>query len=79
MIESMKPPQYIDLYAPIVSTNVGPSPLALRIVTTPNVGHVVGGVPVGNQRVESYVLLSALPDELRRRVELAIQASLAAM
>jgi hypothetical protein len=53
----------------------GAPPLALRVGVTRN-DSLSEGVPVGNVRAETYVLLSALPDELRRRVELAVQALL---
>ena len=50
----------------------GPPPIALRVGITSNTS-ISEGVPVGNVKAETYVLLSALPEELRRRVELAIQ------
>ena len=69
-------PQRVDLYQPIVAAQSGPAPLAVR-VGVPNNASMSEGVPAGGYRVETYVLLSALPDELRRRVELAVQALLA--
>ena len=68
-------PQSVDLYQPIVAARPGPAPLALR-VGVPNQNSISEGVPSGQLRGETYVLLSALPDELRRRVELAVQALL---
>lgn len=50
----------------------GPPPIALRVGIT-NQQSISEGVPVGNVRAETYVLLSALPEELRKRVELAVQ------
>jgi hypothetical protein len=70
-------PQKVDLYQPIAASRVGPPPLALRVAVTPNVDSFVGGVPQSTQRVETYVLLSALPQELQERVKLAVQALLA--
>jgi len=70
----MNPQQKVDLYQPLVATRVGAPPLVLRAVVTPNVGNMVGGVPQSTTKIENYVLLSALPEELRRRVELAVQA-----
>lgn len=77
--QPFRPPQRVDLYAPMEAAQPGPPPLVLRVVVTPNVDGVVGGVPMSNRRVEPYVLLSSLPDEIRQRVELAIQARLQAM
>lgn len=64
--------QRVDLYQPMISERPGPAPLALR-VGVPNHNSISEGVPSGGLRVETYVLLSALPEELRRRVELAVQ------
>ena len=65
--------QRIDLFQPILANAPGASPVALRI-GVPNNNSIGGGVPSGGTvRVETYVLLSALPEELRRRVELAVQ------
>lgn len=64
--------QRVDLYQPIVAVRGGRPPLALR-VGVPNVESISEGVPAGGLRAETYVLLSALPEELRRRVELAVQ------
>jgi hypothetical protein len=68
--------QRINLYQPMVADRGGPAPLALR-VGVPNNNSISEGVPSGGLKVETYVLLSALPEELRRRVELAVQALLA--
>ena len=69
--------QRVDLYAPIVSAKVGPAPLALRIGVTPSLEETAGGVVQSATRVETYVLLSALPTELRERVKVAVQALIA--
>lgn len=69
--------QRVDLYQPIINTRVGPAPIALRIGVTPNVDQVVGGVPQGITRIETYVLLSALPTEIQERVKLAVQVLIA--
>jgi hypothetical protein len=68
--------QRIDLYQPIMAANANPAPLALR-VGVPNNNSISEGVPSGQLKVETYVLLSALPEDLRRRVDLAVQALLA--
>lgn len=71
--------QRVDLYGPIAASRVGPAPLVLRVGVTPSNGSMVGGVPSSSMKVEQYVLVSALPAELRARVELAVQALLAGM
>jgi hypothetical protein len=71
--------QRADLQQPIAAAHVGPAPLTIRTVITPTNAAMVGGVPQNSQRGEIYVLLSALPDELRERVKLAVQAIIAGM
>lgn len=67
-------PQRADLYQPIIATRPGPAPLTLRIGVL-NHDSMSEGVPSGGTvKGETYVLLSALPEELRRRVHLAVQA-----
>jgi hypothetical protein len=67
------PAQRVDLFQPLLADKPGACPIALR-VGVPNQNSISEGVPSGGQfRVENYVLLSALPEELRRRVELAVQ------
>lgn len=66
-----------NLYQPILADSQGLPPVVLRVVTQPSNQHMVGGVPSSTQKVEPYVLLSALPDDLRRRVELAVQMIIA--
>lgn len=69
--------QDVDLYKPMLNTRVGPAPITLRVGVTPNVDSVEGGVPQRTTKVETYVLLSALPPELQERVRLSIQTLLA--
>lgn len=69
--------QKVDLYQPIVNSRVGPPPLVLRVEVTPNANSIVGGVMQCVSKIETYVLLSALPSELQERVKLAVQALLA--
>jgi hypothetical protein len=66
-----------NLYQPIVA-DAGPPPVVVRIVVPASNQMMSAGVPVASQKVEPYVLLSALPEDLRRRVELAVQALIAA-
>lgn len=65
-------PQRVDLYQPMIAARSGPAPLALRVGVA-NATSFSEGVPSGPMRVETYVLLSALPEELRRKVDLAVQ------
>lgn len=65
--------QRVDLYQPMFNSQVGPAPIALRVGVTPNVMFTEGGPQEGITRTETYVLLSALPTDLRERVKLAIQ------
>lgn len=65
--------QKVDLYQPMIASRIGPAPLMLRVAVTPNNGMVAGGVPISTTKIESYVLLSALPQELQERVKTAIQ------
>ena len=73
----MSSPQRVDLLQPLISARTGPAPIALR-VGVPNATSISEGVPSSNlAKVETYVLLSALPEGLRAKVELAIQALIA--
>ena len=71
--------QRVDLFAPMMASRVGPPPIVLRVGVTRTRDEMVGGVPQSALRAESYVLLSALPEEIRHRVELAVQALIAGM
>lgn len=69
--------QRVDLFQPMIAHKAGPPPLSLRVGIINN-DSISEGVPSGGQvKAEAYVLLSALPEDLRRRVELAIQALVA--
>ena len=69
--------QKIDIHKPLINTRVGPIPVVLRIATTPTADHVAGGVPVGVTKIESYVLVSAMPTDLQERIRLAIDTMIA--
>jgi hypothetical protein len=71
--------QKVDLYQPIVTEKVGPPPLTLRVGVTTSNGYIEGGTPSSYMKPETYVLLSALPEELRQRVVTAVQAILSSM
>lgn len=69
--------QQVDLYQPMMASRVGAPPLVLRVGVQHNVNNVEGGVPMGAVRPEEYVLLSALPEEIKQRVILAVQVMIA--
>lgn len=71
--------QQVDLYQPIMSARVGAPPLVLRVGVTSNVSMMEGGVPQSTVHGEDYVLLSALPPELRERVKIAVQSLISGM
>lgn len=71
--------QKANLYAPIESSVVGAPPLIIKAIVTPNKYEMAGGVPMSTRRVENYVLLSVLPEELRKKIELAVQQIIAGM
>ena len=72
-------PQLVDLYAPIMSSRKGNPPLVLRVGVSPVSVMTVGGAMNAPIKAEAYVLLSALPEELRRRVETALQVIIQGM
>jgi hypothetical protein len=71
--------QRVDLYSPMLSSRKGPAPLVIRVGVQPGDIYTEGGALSSPLKQESYVLLSALPDELRRRVEVAVQSILSGM
>ena len=71
--------QKVNLYAPIVASQKGQPPLILKVGVQPQDIMTVGGSMSSPPKIESYVLLSALPEEIRRRVETCVQAIVAGM
>jgi hypothetical protein len=71
--------QKIDLYQPIIHDRPGAPPLTLRVGVHTINGMVQGGSPSTTLKPETYVLLSALPQELQQRVATAIQALISGM
>lgn len=70
--------QRVDLYQPMIADRDGPPPITLRVGVLNN-SSISEGVPSGGQvKAETYVLVSVLPDDLRRRIELAVQMLVAA-
>lgn len=63
-----------NLYVPVKNALTGNAPLVIRTVITKQANMMSAGVPAQTQVIEDYVLLSALPLELRSKVELMIQA-----
>ena len=71
--------QKVDLFQPLMSNRIGAPPLVINVGVQRSSAETAGG-PVENAvRPERYVLLSALPDELRERVKTAIQVLLSSM
>ena len=68
--------QNVDLYSPILSSKKGKPPLVLRVGVQGQDQYTVEGPQVSPIKAENYVLLSALPDDLRRKVETAVQVLL---
>lgn len=66
--------QVVDLFKPIRAARQGAVPVALRVVSQPYANYVAGGVPSTSLKNETYVLLSALPEEIQQRVVTAINA-----
>ena len=71
--------QKVNLYAPIMAAQKGNPPLVLQVGVQPADMMSVGGTVASPVKVESYVLLSILPDEIRRRVETVVQSMIAGM
>jgi hypothetical protein len=68
--------QIVDIFSPIISNRKGHRPLYINVGIQPADGMTESGpmtLPIKN---EIYVCLSQLPDEIRRRVETAIQTLL---
>jgi hypothetical protein len=68
--------QKVDLYQQPIEA-VGDShtpPLYVKVVTHPRTMEFVGGMPATATKTITYVLYDALPDELRARVKMAIEA-----
>lgn len=68
--------QSVDLYSPILASRKGKPPLVLQVGVQKQDQYTVEGPQVSPIKAESYVLLSALPEDLRRKVETAVQALL---
>jgi hypothetical protein len=65
--------QTVDLFSPMLSSRKGKPPLVIRIGVQDQDVYTTGGPQVSPIKPEPYVLLSALPEDLRKKVETAIQ------
>lgn len=69
--------QIVDTLSGFIHSSSSAVPLVIRTVTPRADGTMlVGGAPAGGQVVSEFVLLSALPAELRERVVTAIKAQM---
>lgn len=75
----MKNQNQANLFYPIQHTLAGKPPLVIKTITMPNTDAVMHGPYLNATKDEYYILLSALPEELQKRVETAIQALQAGM
>lgn len=71
--------QKVDLYQPLLHDRQGSPPLTLRVGVFSSSHMVEGGSPEAQIKPETYILLSALPFELRERVKTAVQAIISGM
>lgn len=71
--------QKVDLYKPIAADKKGPAPLVLRVAVQNADMYTTGGTYAAPIKSEAYVLLSALPADIRSRVETAVQALISGM
>ena len=67
-----------NLYKPIHSTNVGPIPIVVKAIVTPRADALAEGMPISSTKTVDYVLYEALSDDLKRRIELEVQALMTA-
>lgn len=64
--------QLVHLNEPIKAARPGNPPIVININVVPEMQFTSGGPVYQPERVESYVLFSALPEELQRRVKMAV-------
>lgn len=65
--------QVVDPYRSIYKRANVPAPLTIVLNSTNGAEGYMQGVPPSHGKPEVYVCISALPDELRNRVVLAVQ------
>ena len=67
--------QQVNMYEqPFSASEIGPVPLTIRVISMPRRVESMGGVMSSGQKTNTYVLYDVLPDELKARVKLAIDA-----
>lgn len=66
--------QRVNLFEPMIASRKGPPPIALKVGVHPDQIYTMGGTVNTQLKVETYVLLSVLPADLRLKVENAIAA-----
>lgn len=66
--------QVVDPYRSLYKRSNVPAPLTIVLNSTDGAAGYMQGVPPSYGKPEVYVCISALPDELRNRVVLAVQA-----
>jgi len=65
--------QKVDLFSPMLASKKGPAPLVIRVGVQNSDMYTQTGTVSSPIKSEAYVLLSALPEEIRKRVENAVQ------
>lgn len=68
--------QVVDNTVDMIQTTSTVVPLVVRVVQPRKAGEIMGGAAANSNVVSEYVLLSALPAELRERVVTAIKAQM---
>lgn len=66
--------QIVDIFSPLISNRKGQKPIYINVGIQPPDALTEGGPMVLPIKNETYVCLSTLPDELRKKVETAIHA-----
>lgn len=64
--------QIVDLSQHIESAHVGSAPAVVNVVVTTNAQYTTQGPVTGYKKIEPYVRLSALPEELQQRIVRAV-------
>jgi hypothetical protein len=68
--------QVVDTTTQMIQTTDTTVPMVLRVVQPRKPGEMMGGAAASSNVVSEYVLLSALPQELKERVITAIKAQM---
>jgi hypothetical protein len=65
--------QSVDLFSPILSSRKGKPPILIKVGVQDQAVYTIEGPQASPIKAEHYVLMSALPDDLKKKVENAIQ------